>query len=200
MQKMKRAAYHHGDLPRVLIESAVDVLDERGPEGFSLREVARRADVAAAAPGHHFGNVAGLLTAVATKSFERLLADFSQAAETTPAGLERVTALSLAYINHYQTRAGMASVMFRPELLNPEDAKLVEARGDLRAALVAAVQSALPTAATVEQVDHTATAVWTLTHGYISLNLEETEDLAQKLTFAIEALVLGAEQMAKNRV
>ncbi|MEM6276712.1 MAG: TetR/AcrR family transcriptional regulator [Pseudomonadota bacterium] len=192
MQKTKRAAYHHGDLPRVLLASAVEVLDERGPDGFSLREVARRADVAAAAPGHHFGNVAGLLTAVATKSFEHLLADFARASEATHPGRERVTALSLAYVRHYLKRPGMASVMFRSELLNAADLGLVQARNDLREALVSAVQSALPASVPQQHVEDTATAVWTLTHGHIALGMQDTEDLTRKIAFAVDALLSGA--------
>lgn len=198
MQKTKRAAYHHGDLPRVLLMSAVDVLDERGPDGFSLREVARRADVAAAAPGHHFGNVAGLLTAVATKSFEHLLADFARAAAVTTPGRERVIALSYAYVHHYIKRPGMASIMFRSELLNPEDVDLVQARADLRGALVSAVQSALPASLAQDRVESTATTVWTLTHGHIALGLHVEEDLTGKLAFAVDAVLAGAKQAAQN--
>lgn len=198
MQKTKRAAYHHGDLPRVLLASAIEVLDERGPEGFSLREVARRADVAAAAPGHHFGNVAGLLTAVATKSFEHLLADFAQAAKATDPGRERVVALSLAYVNHYIKRPGMASIMFRTESLRPDDVDLAQARNELREALVAAVKSALPASVPQENVESTATAIWTLTHGHIALGLHHADDLTHKLAFAVEAVLIGTKTSTSN--
>ena len=65
-------SYHHGDLRRSLIDATEALLDERGAEGFSLREVARRAGVSAAAPAHHFGDSAGLLTAVVTEAFDEL--------------------------------------------------------------------------------------------------------------------------------
>src|SRR3982751_1093477 len=67
-----RDAYHHGALRESLIEAAEAVLAERGVEGFSLREVARRSGVSPAAPAHHFGDANGLLTAVATLAFEGL--------------------------------------------------------------------------------------------------------------------------------
>ena len=66
--------YHHGDLRHALIEATESLLAEKGPEGFSLREVARRAGVSAAAPAHHFGDASGLLTAVATVGFDGLAA------------------------------------------------------------------------------------------------------------------------------
>src|SRR5215204_5544234 len=35
--------YHHGDLPRVLLEAAVEAIDEVGPAAVSMRDLARRA-------------------------------------------------------------------------------------------------------------------------------------------------------------
>ena len=68
----ERDGYHHRGLRLALINAADAILRERGIEGFTLREAARRAGVSAAAPGHHFGNSAGLLTEVAILGFEEL--------------------------------------------------------------------------------------------------------------------------------
>ena len=38
-----RETYHHGNLPQTLIHEAAGLLAEKGAEGFSMREVARRA-------------------------------------------------------------------------------------------------------------------------------------------------------------
>ena len=43
--------------------AAINALTESGPARLSLRELARRAGVSHAAPAHHFGDKAGLLTA-----------------------------------------------------------------------------------------------------------------------------------------
>src|SRR5688572_4310334 len=67
-------SYHHGDLRRALVEATEALLAEKGPEAFSLREVARRAGVSPAAPAHHFGDAGGLLAAVATAGFDGLAA------------------------------------------------------------------------------------------------------------------------------
>ena len=60
---MGKRPYHHGDLRRALLDAAVEVIEESGPTALSLRDLARRADVSHAAPQHHFGDKAGLLTA-----------------------------------------------------------------------------------------------------------------------------------------
>lgn len=71
-QRAPRAAYHHGALRQALIDATESLLAEQGVEGFSLREVARRTGVSAAAPAHHFGDAQGLLGAVATLAFDGL--------------------------------------------------------------------------------------------------------------------------------
>ena len=67
-----REAYHHGDLKRALTQAALGLVQEKGPKGFTLREVARRAGVSAAAPYRHFADKAQLLAAVATQGFVQL--------------------------------------------------------------------------------------------------------------------------------
>src|SRR3982751_4795766 len=74
-----RDAYHHGALRESLIEAAEAVLAERGVDGFSLREVARRAGVSPAAPAHHFGDARGLLSELALQGFQEFGDDLAAA-------------------------------------------------------------------------------------------------------------------------
>src|SRR5260370_38273616 len=67
-----KEGFHHGSLHEALVAAADAVLTERGVEGFTLREAARRAGVSPAAPAHHFGSATGLLTEVAIRGFEEL--------------------------------------------------------------------------------------------------------------------------------
>ena len=67
-----RPPYHHGDLARVLLKSADEIIEAEGLEAFTLRSCARRAGVSHAAPAHHFGDRAGLLSAYAASVFRDL--------------------------------------------------------------------------------------------------------------------------------
>src|SRR5260221_12811461 len=58
-----------GDLADALLRAAEALIVERGPQGFSLREVARRARVSEAAPYWHFANKEALLAAIAAARF-----------------------------------------------------------------------------------------------------------------------------------
>jgi AcrR family transcriptional regulator len=62
------------ELARDLLRAAAALVAERGPQGFSLREVARRARVSEAAPYWHFSSREALLAAVAEQGFIRLAA------------------------------------------------------------------------------------------------------------------------------
>jgi hypothetical protein len=55
--------YHHGDLRAALIDTAVDLIGERGVRHFSLAEASRRLGVAVSAPCAHFSDRDDLLAA-----------------------------------------------------------------------------------------------------------------------------------------
>jgi AcrR family transcriptional regulator len=106
-------AYHHGDLRQALLSTAEALLEEKGVEGFTLRECARRAGVSPAAPAHHFGNMTGLLTAIATLGFEGLAEAMESAAaesEGTPA--DRLRAIGLGYIRFALSHPARFRVIF----------------------------------------------------------------------------------------
>jgi len=66
----KKSTYHHGDLRQQLVAATEEIILERGVDGFTLREAARRAGVSPAAPAHHFKDARGLLSEVALLGFK----------------------------------------------------------------------------------------------------------------------------------
>ena len=75
MNKLKSDQnYHHGNLRNALILKALDVLDEKGVAGLSLREIARETGVGHNAPYRHFKNKTELLEALASVGFRKLKA------------------------------------------------------------------------------------------------------------------------------
>jgi AcrR family transcriptional regulator len=92
--------YHHGDLRRVLIDAAFQLVEEGGPERVSVREAARRAGVSPGAPFRHFESREALITAVAMEAQRRFHAEIATALAETPPGdpLARFRSLGLAYL------------------------------------------------------------------------------------------------------
>lgn len=68
----RRGSYHHGDLKRALLDATLDLIDQKGPEGFTLRAAAKAAGVSDAAPYHHFSDKRALLAAVGEEGFQLL--------------------------------------------------------------------------------------------------------------------------------
>ncbi|SFD44335.1 DNA-binding transcriptional regulator, AcrR family [Bosea sp. CRIB-10] len=109
----KRGGYHHGDLRQAMIDAAEAVLAEKGVGGFTLRECARRAGVSPAAPAHHFGNLVGLLTAIATLGFDDLSQEMETAvAKAQASGGDRLAAICEAYLAVALARPGRFRVAF----------------------------------------------------------------------------------------
>ena len=67
-----KRSYHHGNLRSVLLDAGVALIGEVGPQGFTIREVARRAGVSHNAPYRHFRDKDELLEAIAAEGFDRL--------------------------------------------------------------------------------------------------------------------------------
>jgi len=170
-----RTAYHHGDLPAVLISKTEELLEERGVEGFSLREVARRADVAAAAPSHHFGNATGLLTAVAIESFRNLAASFEAVADKGLPPRDHLVELCQAYVAHHETHKGGASVMFKWEHLDGDNPELSKECGRAFEGLKSAVRLNVSDQPE-EDIEPLAKVIWASMHGIVSLRLTDPQD------------------------
>src|ERR1700677_4130866 len=64
--------YHRVNLKQSLLDSAVALIGEVGPQAFTLREVARRAGVSHNAPYRHFRDKDDLLAEVAAQGFDQL--------------------------------------------------------------------------------------------------------------------------------
>jgi AcrR family transcriptional regulator len=92
--------YHHGDLRRVLIDAALQLAEQGGPEAVSVREAARRAGVSAGAPFRHFDSRGALMTAVAEEAQRRFRAEIETALAEAPANdpLKRFRSFGLAYL------------------------------------------------------------------------------------------------------
>jgi AcrR family transcriptional regulator len=92
--------YHHGDLRRVLIEAALELVGEGGVEAVSVREAARRSGVSPGAPFRHFPSRTALIAAVAEEAQRRFRAEIASAMAQAPGGdpLARFRALGVAYL------------------------------------------------------------------------------------------------------
>lgn len=158
--------YHHGHLRDAVVEAAVAEVEAVGAAAVSMREIARRAGVSHAAPAHHFGDKAGIFTAIATDGF-RMTAEAIGPAATGPFGFLTGGA---AYVTFALGHRGHFEVMYRPSLYRADDPDLVAARA---AAFAMLDDSAAALAAEwgIEDVAGLTVTGWSLCHGLATLLL-----------------------------
>jgi AcrR family transcriptional regulator len=149
--------YHHGHLRPVLLAAAVEAIGEAGPAALSLREVARRAGVTHAAAAYHFGDKAGLLTAVAAEGY-RLLGEALEAARTWGSFLD----VGVAYVRFAVDHRAHFEVMYRPELYRPGDTDVLRARAATARLLYGSDSPGVEEMAA-------GVAAWSLVHGLATL-------------------------------
>jgi AcrR family transcriptional regulator len=186
---MGKPAYHHGDLRRAVLDGALAEIEANGPASLSMREIARRAGVSHAAPAHHFGDKAGVLSAIAAEGY-RLLA------EATGRALEESGAMPVvgrAYVRFALAHRAHFEVMFRPELYRPDDPDVTEARDAAADVIFRTVRQVLGPGAAEEDVWGGVAAAWSFTHGFATLWLDRNfyEELGRDPD-AVAALAMGA--------
>ena len=118
--------YHHGALREALLQAAEKVLERDGLPGLTLRAVAREAGVSHAAPTHHFGDLAGLLSELAAIGYRQFSAAMI-AANAAGTLEQRGLASAKAYVAFAQAHPGMYGLMFRAEKLDMSRPSLHEA-------------------------------------------------------------------------
>jgi len=91
--------YHHGHLKEELLNAALALISQVGPQGFTLREVSRRAGVSHNAPYRHFRDKDELLAVVAVQGFERLNSAMKRSAARGTTPLERFRLCGRGYIS-----------------------------------------------------------------------------------------------------
>jgi AcrR family transcriptional regulator len=145
-----------------MVEAALRAIEEKGAALISLRELARRVGVTNAAAAHHFGDKAGLLTAIAAQGFVVLAGYVEAAAEEGDFG-----DVGVAYVRFARDRPAHFEVMFRPELYRTEDREVLEARARTAAALYGSAADVADAADGDQQ--KAAIAGWALVHGIATL-------------------------------
>ncbi|MEQ1573940.1 MAG: TetR/AcrR family transcriptional regulator [Vicinamibacterales bacterium] len=104
--------YHHGDLPRAMLQEAVQTIQTHGTEALTLRGVGERLGVSRTALYRHFADKQALLAAVATEGFRSLRVALFEAWDTGGRGREGFDAMGIAYVRFAVAHPAHYRVMF----------------------------------------------------------------------------------------
>jgi AcrR family transcriptional regulator len=178
-----------------LVAAAAALIAKKGPQGFSLREVARRARVSEAAPYWHFADREALLAAVAERGFREMatwmMALWAEAADPR----QRLRALGIGYVRFALAHPSYLRVMFGSEVPDKAAHPALKEAGDRTFALLVQAIAEAQASGQVRAGDpeDLAVAAWSLVHGLAALLVDgklkdhirsapEAEALAHRVT------------------
>jgi AcrR family transcriptional regulator len=185
------------DVRRTMMRAAVELLLEKGYEGFSLRQAARRAGFS---PGNvylYFENKDELLRSAIEDGFRQFGEQLEAAMTRTTDPLGRIAALGHAYItfglrnpNHYKLMFVQRAEYLFVERPVPGVEKLTY--------LETAVREAMAAGAIREgNVAGVTDALWALVHGVVSLSITMSfMDEARVSRMVQDALAIAGRGMA----
>lgn len=168
----ERQSYHHGNLREALVEAAVELIEQVGPQSFTLAEAARRAGVSPAAPYRHFKGRDDLLEEVARRGFVEF-ADQMQAAydDGKPNPLQALARVGACYLQFANDHPGYYTAMFESNVAvvsNPELWETSERAFDVLVRSADALAQRLPKEER-PPVRMVANHIWALSHGVVEL-------------------------------
>jgi AcrR family transcriptional regulator len=110
-----RDRYHHGDLRAALLDTAIELIAERGVPDFSMAEASRRLGVAVSAPYRHFTDREELLTAVGVRACQALVAsveaELAGPGQAAPPG-DRLAGAARGYVRFAAEHPPLFEVLF----------------------------------------------------------------------------------------
>lgn len=169
---MPKRGYHHGNLREALVEAALQLIEEKGPTGFTLSEAAKRAGVTPAAVYRHFAGREDLIAEAARQGYE-VFADLMEYAyeKGQPSALASFEATGRAYLAFAKKYPGHYVAMFESGISiqrTPElNAVATRARAVLEKAATELSMHIPPEKRPPPQMF--SAHIWALSHGVVEL-------------------------------
>ena len=141
MTAVRRQRYHHGDLRAALVDTAIEVISERGIRGFSLAEASRRLGVAVSAPYAHFADREELLVAVAVHAHELFYTEIAPEIDRFEAPADRLTAIARGYVRFAAANRALFEMLYEAGLDKTSHPELEQAEQPLTDAFMTCVRA-----------------------------------------------------------
>lgn len=167
MRRKSKPAYHHGDLERALVQTAIRLIDKsRGTGELTLREVARHAGVSHTAPYRHYADKRALLAAVAEDGFRKLRDQLRNARRDAGEDARaRFIATGQAYMRFALEHASHFQVMYGPDVAKSDSPPLQREANETFQLVKELAFDARGSDCPVDEARHLGVIVWSTVHG-----------------------------------
>lgn len=178
-QAAKKATYHHGDLKEALTCAARELIEKKGPEGFSLAEACRIAGVSTAAPYRHFEDRDALVGSVAKRGFDTLTDVTKAGRDSFPSGtVDSIVAMGQAYVRFANDEPAVFRLMFASHKGEEAFHQSLNENGDVCFSVLLKAVDAFREAKGLSQKStmDIALPLWTIVHGTACLLIDRDFD------------------------
>lgn len=169
---MPKRGYHHGNLRQALVDAALQLIEDKGPTGFTLSEAAKQAGVTPAAVYRHFAGREDLIAEAARQGYE-IFADVMQYAfdNGQPSALAAFEATGRAYLAFARKYPGHYIAMFESGIsvnYSPELAQVSARARGVQEQAAARLSEHIPPEKRPPAAMFSA-HIWALSHGVVEL-------------------------------
>ena len=177
-EKAARTQYHHGDLRAHLIETVRVLVEEKGADGFSISEAARRAGVSSAAPYKHFHDRAEIVREVALAGIDRMRDQMDEAAQSASGDdLAAITALGVCYATFARTEPGVFRLMFGLTKGHDDDPELQEHGEACFDVVKREVRAVMPDGTPQAEIERRGLMLHMFVHGHAFLEIDGKHEM-----------------------
>lgn len=163
---LRKVGYHHGDLRAGLIEATRRLVEENGPDCFSVSDACRLAGVSTAAPYKHFKDKTDMLVAMVLEGMGRHYAEMAGCVEGLPEGSPlRIKALGKEYVSFALREPAVFRLKFGGFTDALDDPRLKEAGEKTFDLVLREVANCLGEEEITPEVRRRGFMLWSFVHG-----------------------------------
>jgi len=204
-----KQGYHHGDLRNALVSEALQLLEQEGHSDFTLRDLAHRVGVSAAALYAHFADKRALLAAIATAGFIQLREALDAAIRSDSDLADQFLHMGSAYVRFGMDHPALYKLMFASEELTAKSDEYpeLEAAADAAYGLLTGMLERMQRRGILRAGDPEADglSVWAHVHGLTSLIItghvecagDPPPPLAEIVSLSLTTLLTGLRSPAR---
>ena len=180
-------------LRRVVLDVAVAIARDEGPDAISLRKIARDAGVSHQAPYHHFGDRAGIFAAIAEEGFSKL------SAALINSHAKGISGMCETYVRFALEHAGHFRVMMRNDLCDLQNYPSAVFQADRAfSLLLEEVTAALGNGASDDDIKTHTAFLWSVGHGLATLLLDGPLEIKLEGIADVNALIQRVARLATS--
>jgi AcrR family transcriptional regulator len=171
---VSRRGYHHGDLERALVDTALRMIERDGVQALTLRRVGAALGVSRTALYRHFDDKQALLTRVAAEGFKRFHGALSAAAAGAEARrADPMPAMAAAYARFARVHPSHYQTMFSGVLTGGARHPELEAHGEAAFGVLLSAIRRGQEQGRIRRGDplELAETTWALSHGIATLGM-----------------------------